>query len=336
MDEKKALQRHCNLLGGTLLVYKVIMNVSVIAFMLLSAVVMAVLAVMGAAFDSATNDGMPMDPTALGEGIAELMMGSMGWGYLLAVAIGLVILLIWKKPSYLKTILTQRYKPMRFGTFLFLLCLTMAIQVAVQLITSLAEIVYNQFGFSMMGVLENSGVSMDSFSMLLYAGILGPIAEEILFRGVLLRTLQPHGKGIAIWVSAILFGFFHGTPIQTPFAVLMGLLLGYVAVEHNIVWAMVLHVFNNLVLGDTLPCLLSLLPNEHQGMVMSALMIGATVAAAFVIWVRRKKIPAVLESFQSRDAQWRAVIGSPCIIIVVVMSLFDMALTMAMLFFSGT
>ena len=336
MEENKALKRQCNLLGGTLLIYKVIMNVSVIAFMIVAAIAVVVLSAMGMAFDVATNEGLPADPDVLTEKITDVMIGGMGWGYLLAVAVGLLILLLWKKPSYFKTVLAQRGKPMRLGVFLFTLCLIMAIQVLTQLICSAAELVYNQFGLSLLGVMESSGVSMDSLSMLLYAGLIGPIAEEILFRGLMLRSLQPHGKGLAIVVSAILFGFFHGTPIQTPFAMLIGLLLGYVAVEYNIFWAIALHIFNNLILGDTLPRLLALLPNELPSLVMWALMIGATVAAAIVLWLRRNKIPGVLETFRSRNEQWRAVIASPCVIIVVIFSLFDMALSMAMLVFSGT
>lgn len=339
MDEQnKALKRQCNILGGALLIYKVIMNVAVFVVMLGAALVMAILAVMGTAFESFTNEGLLPEDAVLdmSQMVADAMTKSMGWGYLLAVLIGFLILLLWKKPSYLKSLVAQRGRSMKVGTFFLLLGLCVSCQVAIQAVCTLAEAVYNPFGFSLVGLMESAGASTDDLAMLLYIGIAAPITEELLFRGVLINDLQPHGKGIAILVSAFLFGFFHGSPVQTPFAIFMGLLLGYVAVEYNIWWAIVLHIFNNLILGDVLPRVLAYLPAELPNIVMNVLMIGSAVAVAIVAWVQRNRIPAVLNVFHSENAQWRSVTSSPCIVILFAISLFDMAAMAFLLVFANS
>ena len=61
-------------------------------------------------------------------------------------------------------------------------------------------------------------------------GLLAPLAEEIVFRGAILRTLlesnsrQPVGP---IMISAVLFSLIHMNPAQMPYAFLAGLLLGW-------------------------------------------------------------------------------------------------------------
>lgn len=62
----------------------------------------------------------------------------------------------------------------------------------------------------------------------LVIGLLAPLAEEIVFRGAILRTLldrvTPWG---AIALSAVLFALIHMNPAQIPYAFLAGLLLGW-------------------------------------------------------------------------------------------------------------
>ena len=61
-------------------------------------------------------------------------------------------------------------------------------------------------------------------------GIVGPVGEEIVFRGGVMEPLLRRGvsPGVAIAVSALLFGFVHFNPAQIPFAVLVGALFGIV------------------------------------------------------------------------------------------------------------
>ena len=65
---------------------------------------------------------------------------------------------------------------------------------------------------------------------LLVFAIVPAVMEEMLLRATVLQTLRPVGNGIAVTVSAVLFGLMHGNVAQTPYTLLMGLVLGAVFV----------------------------------------------------------------------------------------------------------
>ena len=126
----------------------------------------------------------------------------------------------------------------------------------------------------------------------LYASILAPVWEELLFRGYILRTLRPYGKRFAILSSAVLFGLFHGNLLQTPYALLMGLVLGYVTVEYSIIWAMLVHMFNNLVLADLLTRLTANWSEMAYGMLNMILFGGSALVSVLVLLKNRGEIQA--------------------------------------------
>ena len=99
-------------------------------------------------------------------------------------------------------------------------------------------------------------------------------------------TLMPYGKRMAIVGSAFLFALFHGNILQTPFAFLVGLVLGYVAAEYSVAWAMVLHMVNNLVLGDLLN---RLFPNEMAASAVLWTVLLASSIGALIVLIRRRR-----------------------------------------------
>lgn len=69
---------------------------------------------------------------------------------------------------------------------------------------------------------------MSNYWGYLAIGLLAPLAEEIVFRGAILRSLLTSTKPwIAIAISALLFSLVHMNPAQMPFAFLAGILLGW-------------------------------------------------------------------------------------------------------------
>ena len=78
--------------------------------------------------------------------------------------------------------------------------------------------------------------------------IIVPLAEELVFRGAILRVLLPEGRWVAIVISALLFGLAHGNLAQLPHAFLLGLLLGWMyARTGSILPGFVVHLVNNTV-----------------------------------------------------------------------------------------
>lgn len=219
----------------------------------------------------------------------DALLGN-AWGYVTAIVVGFVILHAWKGPEYWRQEVLAKEKTMRPGVFFSVLCLCMGSQMVNSLWLSGLEGIFNCFDKSLMPLLEEVSGMSDTFSMFLYASILAPIAEEVLFRGYILRTLRPYGKRFAILGSAFLFGLFHGNLLQTPYAFLMGLLLGYAAAEYSIRWAIALHMFNNLVLADLLTRLTVNLPDMVYNMINLMLLGGAAVVSVILLLTKRREI----------------------------------------------
>ena len=181
-------------------------------------------------------------------------------------------------------------------------------------------------GMNLDAMVEMSSANTSSLSMILYVGIVAPITEELLFRGLILRSFEPHGKGIAVYTSAILFGLFHGNPIQIPFAILTGIILAYTTLEYGIGWAILLHIINNLGLGIIIPEVLEFMPNNGADIVVYGIITAAFIAALILAVVRRERLKEVRMQWKTEPWQRKAVAGSAGIIIISIMCLFDAAL----------
>lgn len=331
-QRNKALRRVSNVQGGTLLIYKAILNIAVVIVVMVAMMSTA----FGQAFDMAMNGSVSEEEllNQLTESMTQVMLDSMGWGYLLAIAIGTLILLLWKKPAYIRQTLLQKGKPMTFASFAAVLCLFMAGQFVYQMLGLAAEGVCNLFGFSILEQMESSAVDTTSLGMFLYVCVLGPVTEEILFRGLLLRSIEPYGKKLAILTSAIMFGLYHGNPLQSSYAMVVGIVLGYVAAEYNILWATLLHIINNLLIADTLPRLLDVLLPGMGDAVIGILMLAFFVAAAVVVYCNRRRILADMGKERLEEWQYRGFFCSPTVLIVSISCLLDMVLFVMMILFA--
>ena len=311
MEDRQELRQTRRKLTGTgavLLIYYMIMTELVTLVLMVDTVIFAVRYALA---------NHPYEFMEIFEPIYQHMLEtatSNAWGNILAIQVGTGILLLWKKPRYFKQ-LFHREKKMTFGTFMQLLCVFMSVQLLFSLLQMLVEWLLNLVGLSAMAALEMATVSTDTFSMFLYAGFLGPIAEELLFRGLLLRTLESRGKRFAMFATALMFGMFHGNILQSPFAMLVGLVLAYVALEYSIVWAIVLHIFNNFVMADLYGRFLEILP-ETVATVADWSLFGAFAAAAAVILiVRRREVSAYFRENPMCPVSVRAMLTSPTVLI---------------------
>lgn len=227
-------------------------------------------------------------------------------GCIVTVVVGIVILWAWKGTDYWKTEILKKEAPMKASVFFLLVILGCGAQVIYSLWAEGVEAVMNLFDRSVMDLMESVSGDSNSVSMFLYASILGPISEEILFRGLVLRSLKPYGKRFAIFTSALLFALFHGNILQVPFAFLMGLLLGYAAAEYSIIWSIVLHIFNNLVVADLMTRLLKLLPTTTADILSALELVVYAIAAVAVLVVKRREIRAYHqgEGMDRRCLKW--------------------------------
>lgn len=83
---------------------------------------------------------------------------------------------------------------------------------------------------------------------LICLGILAPIVEEVIFRGLMYKQLTEYvSKRNAVIVSVLLFGLFHGNFLQAIYGVGLGLLMVYVYERMGTLWAPILfHIGANV------------------------------------------------------------------------------------------
>lgn len=158
----------------------------------------------------------------------------------IASVVTIILILVWKRIRHqvivgeLATLRTSfpRVLLLIFGVFLGIYATNVVSEIID--LPNLAEDLFNSMSLTVMGFIS--------------IGILGPIAEEYVFRSAMLGGMLKNGVGqwTAILISSAVFGIIHGNPAQIPFAIIVGILLGLLYVRTgNIIPCIVCHVINN-------------------------------------------------------------------------------------------
>lgn len=134
---------------------------------------------------------------------------------------------------------------MPFGMYYLSFLLLISYQYLATIFPALQKIMEGYMS-GMSGVLGHDGLAF-----ILTVALLGPIAEELLHRGIVvgeLRRVLPDGAVIII--SALVFSIFHLNFFQMVYVLPAGLVLGCVRVWTNSIWSsIILHVLYNLFGG---------------------------------------------------------------------------------------
>lgn len=91
-----------------------------------------------------------------------------------------------------------------------------------------------------------------NISIMIYiicTGILGPILEELLFRGIIFNKLKVFNKQMkAILITTFIFAIFHSNPVQMLYAFCLSFILIYVYEKYkNIMAPILVHVASNTI-----------------------------------------------------------------------------------------
>ena len=245
---KKQVRKMTNRTAGYIFFYNLIM-----VAVMFGAVAIRTIAIMaGAGSEQAADRAVG----AFGQNMGSFL----GILSIAGVCGGLLFLAIASRRTGLVREAFRSSRKMEAGNFIRIFCVFMACQTIFTVAALLAELVLNPFGLTLKNAAESASAVSGDLPMFLYASLIGPVAEELVFRGFVLRRLLGGGKGFAIVLSAVLFGAMHGNFLQGTFAVGAGLVFGYVAVEYSIGWSILIHVLNNLVFSDLLGRLAGALP----------------------------------------------------------------------------
>lgn len=90
--------------------------------------------------------------------------------------------------------------------------------------------------------------------LFLAACVVGPIIEELVFRGLIFNCLErSFSKALpAIIISGIAFGMWHEVLVQGVYASFMGIVLGIIYYKtRDLRWTILIHMINNII--STLP-----------------------------------------------------------------------------------
>lgn len=243
-----------------------------------------------------------------------------------ATACGITFLACFFRKDISESCLFQSNRKMTGGRFWLLTSVFLGCQLIFSLVSVLLEAGLNAIGLSAMSSIEQASATGLNGSTLLYAGIIAPIVEELVFRGFLMRYLEKHGKVIAVVLPAILFGFMHCNLPQGIFATCVGLILGYVAIEHSVIWSIALHLINNLVLGEILPGLMGRFGQQAQILAIVFVKLFFAIAAIVLVIRYRKQIVAWLRSNMWEKPKFRWLTTSVCML-VFFLGTFALALT---------
>ena len=168
--------------------------------------------------------------------------------------------------------------------------------------------------------------------MFLATVIIAPLVEEFAFRGAVLGSLRKFGDGLAITLSAALFGLVHGNLRQIPFAFLSGLVLGFIAVKSGSLWISALaHAINNgVAFVSTL--LAGYLPAEAMLFVNAGMMLLLTAFLFVTVFVLSRRSDEFLKIAKAETETPESGLGiifftSPFIIIFVILTVIRVAST---------
>lgn len=282
-QKSRALRREIGQYTWALLIYYLILNIAVSTVCEIDLLYRSFQAVI-------EGNNWQHFETAMMDAMEKVFIGN-AWGYLLACAVAVALIPVWKGKRFFAQMYSAK-QDMTWDALAGLVCLMLLGQLLFQLVAVVEEAIANLFGLSVLEAMEMASAGADTLSMFLYMGFGAPIVEEIVFRGVIMRGLEPYGKRFAILASAVLFGLFHGNLVQSPYAFAVGLVFGYTAMEYSIAWAMVLHMLNNLVLGDMLVRLTSFLPQGADELAQWCVILGASIGAVVILIRKRRQIRA--------------------------------------------
>lgn len=103
-------------------------------------------------------------------------------------------------------------------------------------------------GFKMSNPLEELLRGSNLMVFAIYAVIIAPVVEELIFRRILLNKLRRFGDLTAILLSGLAFGIFHFNLSQFFYASVIGFFFAYIVIRTNhLIYSIMLHMMMNLV-----------------------------------------------------------------------------------------
>jgi membrane protease YdiL (CAAX protease family) len=234
--------------------------------------------------DTLASGGMP-DTQAL---IASMTDGASPTANVLAITslaatiCGLPIFLVLRGKKLFTRDITERRDPMNASLLIRLFIIAMGAQLIFSLLSAGLNSLLAPLGFDSTKLYADSVKALSTPVGFVYILLIGPVCEEIMFRGAVMKSLERFGGNFAIVMSALFFGLFHVFTVQAIFAFLVGLILGYIAHRYSVLWSIVVHILLNTIA--------TLLENSLSPSVLGFVFLALFVAAVILFILMRGQI----------------------------------------------
>lgn len=187
----------------------------------------------------------------------------------------------------------QKKKSLKWYEFLYIFMICLASLYALNIVGTMINYALGMLTGNMnLNPLNSVIGEIDLLPTFLIAGIASPIVEELVFRKVLLERLTKYGDVIAILVSGLCFGLYHGNISQFLYASVLGFIFAYVVIRTgDIRYSMALHIFTNVCGTVLVPQLIKLgtIATVLVGMGIIGLIIVGLIMVIIVIATKKLK-----------------------------------------------
>ncbi|MDR0875705.1 MAG: CPBP family intramembrane metalloprotease [Clostridiales Family XIII bacterium] len=163
---------------------------------------------------------------------------------IVGIVAGGMAFMIRRKKRFFTDLALPAAEPLRPWIFILLVVVTQGIQYATGAISTFVEYLLPE-GISIVGNYDALVGMLFTPLGLVYVILIGPVFEELIFRGAIMGPLRKYGDNFAILFSSLLFGLYHGVVLQMPFAFAMGLVLGYACTRWSLRTSIALHILTN-------------------------------------------------------------------------------------------
>ncbi|MBR3463813.1 MAG: CPBP family intramembrane metalloprotease [Clostridiales bacterium] len=139
-------------------------------------------------------------------------------------------------------------------------------------------------------LMEFSSLGSNMIITILYGYLLGPVTEELCFRGLMYSMLEKSKMHylLVIFIQGLLFGVMHMNVVQSTYAFLLGIALGYIRYKYKTIFLSVgAHIVFN-VFGTSVELFLEGAGiTDTQKIILGV--IGAALAAAVLVVMLKDK-----------------------------------------------
>ena len=160
------------------------------------------------------------------------------------IAYPILWLIVWKMPRKKR----ERTK-ISLEEFVTLFLISEAVMLIGSTVsTTVTSVMSCILGYEIKDTTSELIMNSPEWVIILVAVVIGPIFEELIFRKLFIDRASVYGDRLAVIVSAISFGLFHGNLSQLLYAGALGLILGYLYVKtRDVRLTALLHILINFV-----------------------------------------------------------------------------------------